>query len=578
MLLRPRSWPAPFPPSTLIAATAILGVVLAVATVRNLDRERHMMGRFLLQEGLTVIRALEAGTRTSLRMMPAAPSPLEVLLEETAASPAVAFVALLDHRGRLIASAGNPGELPGPEDVRAVLAAPGPVSEMARDGAGEEVFVVARAFSPVSGPGPMHARWQQWCGMGSMGAGHTGAGQARQAMFVGLYTRDFAAARAEDVRQSLLLGGVLLLVGTAGFYALLLSQRVRSARAAVRDMESYTRHVVESLPDALVTLDGEDRVVSMNARAEELFGVPGAAAAGRPFGDLAGDTACDIEPWVRRGEAFADRPAECRGPDGEPIPVKVSAAPLTDPEGRRTGTVLLIRDVRELRSVEEQLERSRRLAALGRMAAGLAHEIRNPLGTLRGFAQYLGARGAGEARAAEYAGLMVTEIDRLDRLIGALLQFARPRDPEVRDLALAPLAERTAALVRADVEAAGLSLRVEVPDGLEVRADPDLLTQVLLNLAQNAVAATDPGGEVAIAARTGDGWVGIAVDDTGRGLTREERGHMFDPFYTTRRTGTGLGLAVVHQIVEQHGGRIEVESIQGRGTRITVWLPAADRV
>ena len=577
MLRRLRWRSLPLPASSLIAATAILGVVLAVATVRNLDRERHIMGRFLLQEGLTVIRALEAGARTSLRMMPTAPSPVEVLLEETAASPAVAFVELVDEGGRVIASAGNPGSRVTPEEVAEVLAAAGPVPAMARDGDGEEVFVVARAFDPVpgTGPDPMRTRWQRWCDMGSMGPGGGAGPASRQAIFVGLYTREFAAARAEDVRQSLLLGGVLLLVGTAGLYALFLSQRVQAARAAVRDMESYTRHVVESLPDALVTLDGQGRVVSMNARAQDLFGVPEAQAAGRPLGDLAGDAACEIEPWIRRGEAFTDRPAQCRGPDGEPIPVKVSAAPLTDSEGGRTGTVLLIRDVRDLRAVEEQLERSRRLAALGRMAAGLAHEIRNPLGTLRGFAQYLGARGTEEARAAEYAQLMVTEIDRLDRLIGALLQFARPREPEVRDLPVAPLAERTVALVQADAEAAGLSLRVDVPEGLEVRADPDLLTQVLLNLVQNAVAATGPGGEVAITARAEGGTVGIAVDDTGRGLTPEEREHMFDPFYTTRRTGTGLGLAVVHQIVEQHGGRIEVESIQGRGTRITVWLPAA---
>ncbi|WP_025323235.1 two-component system sensor histidine kinase NtrB [Deferrisoma camini] len=573
-----------FPAASLLAATAILGVLLAVATARNLDRERHLMERFLAQEGLTLIRAMEAGARTSLRTTDASQSPVRVLVEETARSPLVAYVWLVDEQGRVVASAGDlPDGGPAPlQRVREVLEATGPVSRLVSSRSGEEIFEVARPFEPLAGQGaaPMRRRWERWCSMGPAGRGRVvaDAPACRQAIFVGLHTREFAEARAQDLRQGLILGGVLLVAGAAGLYLVLLSHRVRGVRAALADLESHTRDVIQSLPDALVTLDRQGRVVGLNRRAEELFGTSEKEARGRALRELVGSGACEaLETWIGSEEGVSERPAECRAADGAVVPVRVSAAPLTDRHGRRAGTVLLIRDVRELRAAEEQLERSRRLAALGRMAAGLAHEIRNPLGTLRGFAQYFGARSGDDEQSAGYARVMVEEIDRLDRLISALLQFARPREPEPRDVGVASVVERVRALAEAEAAQAGIALRVDVPAELTVRADPDLLTQVLLNLVQNALAATPPGGEVSVAAWEEGDEAAVAVDDTGRGLTPEEREHMFDPFYTTRPTGTGLGLAVVHQIVEQHGGRIQVESIRGRGTRVTVWLRTRGR-
>ncbi len=535
-----------------------------------------MVERFLTGQGLTLIRAMEAGARTSLRMMGSAPNPLRVLVEETARTPSVAYVWLVDGQGRVVARAGEAPRPEPPARLEEVLAGSEPVARTVRLASGGEAHEVARVFDPLRGRGVrggVRRRWQQWCGMGlAAGAGP----ELRLAAFVGLRTDALVALRAREVRQSLMLGGLLLLTGAAGLGFVLLRQRVRAAQEALEDLESHTRDVIESLPHALVTLDAHGRVRDLNGRAERLFGVSVREAAGRPLGALLGEGGCaDLERLVRAEARLVERPAECPGPDGKPVPVKVSAAALTDRTGRRVGTVLVIRDVRELRAVEEQLERSRRLAALGHMAAGLAHEIRNPLGTLRGFAQYFGTRLAGDEEAEGYARIMVDEIDRLDRLIGALLRLARPREPEPRDVPLAPLVERVLALARQEAARAGVRLGGEVPEGLSVRADPDLLTQMLLNLVQNAVAATPAGGRVSVLARGEGGEVAVAVDDTGRGLTPEEREHMFDPFYTTRPAGTGLGLALVHQIVEQHGGRIEVESIRGRGTRVTVWLAAA---
>ena len=580
--------PVWFSGPVLILASAILAVLIGVSTVRNLHREEVMMERFLLAEALTLIRSFEAGARTSIRTMGAELSPIDTLVEETARSETVAYIWLVDENGVVLASAGHPDTPPAYESVGDVLSAKDPLHRLTGDRNGSEVFEVAQSFDPAVEMGEqapeMRNRWQRWCSMGPMrdrarraaSTEDTSVAACRQAIFVGLYTRDFADARSEDIRQSILQGGVLFLVGVAGFFLLSLTQRVRTARGAIQDLETYTRDVVESLPDALVTLDGNGDVMSMNAKASELFGVAEADARGRPLSHLVGPARCDVGQRIESGEEFNEHPTSCSALGDEEIPVRVSAAQLRNRDGTRIGTVMLIRDQREIQTMEEQLERSRRLASLGRMAAGIAHEIRNPLGTLRGFAQYFGNRADDDPTAGEYSRLMVEEIDRLNRAIGALLQFARPRDPEFQVIPLKHLFERVKTLTAPDVAAAGTKLEQELSDhDLTVLGDSDLLLQALLNLVHNSVSATPAGGAVTLSAERTADTVRIAVDDTGCGLSPKEREQMFEPFYTTRKAGTGLGLAVVHQIIEQHGGHIEVESIQGRGTRVTLVLPGA---
>lgn len=235
--------------------------------------------------------------------------------------------------------------------------------------------------------------------------------------------------------------------------------------------------------------------------------------------------------------------------------------------------VLILRDQREIKAMEEALERSRRNAALGQMAAGVAHEIRNPLGTLRGFAQYFSRNLDQDPQAKNYADLMVGEIDRLNRTVSALLQFSRPRDPEMRTLTFRPIAEKCMAFVQDEAASKQVELLIHIEEPqLTLHADPDLLQQVLLNLLQNSLAATDAGGHIVLGGLMAED-IRLWVRDTGKGLSSAEQAQIFDPFYTTRKEGTGLGLAVVQEIVEQHHGFIEVDSQPGQGTCITIILP-----
>lgn len=567
------SWRPSLPALGLILASLILAIILGVVTWRNLDREERLMEEFLLKEGLTLIRAFEAGARTSM-MMNWAGGSLDTLVKETSRMETVAYVLIFDESGRLVTAAGEKPD--GPLPVKEVLALEEPLTRRLEAEAGEAVFEVSKEFTPVLEGGTSRRNWmgrgQRWSSR-NWGWGPE-AEEGRRAIFVGLYTGDFEAARREDVRRSLLMGGLLLLLGSTGFYFLFLAQKNRTARATLANMELYTRNVIESMPAGLVTLDRRGRIVSLNSRGREIFGVGDESVEGRPMDALTAAGQCDLEPLLRENGEFVERPMECLDSQGKSVPVSVSASRLTDRSGESLGSVVIIRDMREIRAMEEALERARRHAALGRMAAGIAHEIRNPLGTLRGFAQFFARRNREDATAGEYADLMVGEVDRLNRTVSTLLQFARPREPELSPVDIPELLKRIARLLEDEMASGRISLQLDLPaESVSMIADPDLLTQVLINLLQNALAASETGSGIRLGGEKVSAEARLWVQDDGKGMSPEEREKMFDPFFTTRREGTGLGLAMVQQIVEQHGGRIEVVTAPERGTRVEIILP-----
>ncbi|MDY6850123.1 MAG: nitrogen regulation protein NR(II) [Geoalkalibacter sp.] len=575
--------PAPRRPSTrfslpalgLILSCILLAIILGVVTWRNLDREERLMENFLRKEGQTLIRAIEAGARTTM-MMGSKSANLKTLVRKTAQEETVAYILVVDEHGQINAASGSLPSSIQNLPVAQAISGKSPMTRLTRLASNQAVFEVTREFNPVgenASDSRMRRRWPQWCAMGGMGD----EAACRQAIFVGLYTREFEAARREDVKQSLIMGGVLLLFGAGGFYFLFLSQESRVAQRTLENMELYTRNVIESMPAGLITLDEQGRITSLNERARDIFGHQEESFEGKHLNALAGEGRCEIESLLQDGQEFTDKPMECQAGSGENIPVKVSASLLRDRKGAPLGRVLIVRDMREIRAMEEALERSRRMAALGRMAAGIAHEIRNPLGTLRGFAQFFRRRSDDDTAAREYADLMVGEVDRLNRTVSALLQFSRPREPEYAAVDLGELLQRTARLMEEDMAAHRVTLKVDQPvKPVAFSADPDLLTQVLINLLQNGFVATQEGGEIRLGGARENQDIRLWVQDFGRGMAAEERERMFDPFYTTRKEGTGLGLAVVQQIIEQHRGRIEVESAPGEGTLVEVILPAGE--
>jgi len=232
-----------------------------------------------------------------------------------------------------------------------------------------------------------------------------------------------------------------------------------------------------------------------------------------------------------------------------------------------------------LTSLERELETSRRLASLGRLAAGVAHEIRNPLSSIKGFATYFKERYRDNPDDRKTSEMMIQEVDRLNRVITQLLEFARPPVIQKKRTSLQSLLQHSLKMIERQASAKQIQVLSHLPPEIkEIDLDPDGVNQVLLNLYLNAIEAMDQGGtlSVSLSLDQGSRRVKISVSDTGAGIGKEDLDHVFDPYFTTKQSGTGLGLAIVHKIIEAHRGEVRVESEVGRGTVVTVLLPATE--
>jgi signal transduction histidine kinase len=251
-------------------------------------------------------------------------------------------------------------------------------------------------------------------------------------------------------------------------------------------------------------------------------------------------------------------------------------------EGRRRdreAAALIRTQVETIAAARARLAQSEKLAALGQLATAIAHEVRNPLAVIRSAAQGIAeSLPAVDASTRRSCGFITDEIDRLSSVVTSLLAFARPPQLQPRAISVGPLLERAATLAREDLDGRAVRLlREEAGELPALRADPDLLCQVLLGLLANAAEAAGSGGQISLEARAADGMVELGVADSGPGVPPDLRERIFEPFFTTRPRGTGLGLAVARQIVEAHGGRIVVGERPGGGARFTIRLPSAGR-
>jgi len=394
-------------------------------------------------------------------------------------------------------------------------------------------------------------------------------------IFVGLDRTPVQEAHAQDTRNTVITASVLLLISVAGIVSLFLALGYRSVRASLTRVKALSDSLVAHMPVGLVAVDPDGRVAVFNDTAERLFGRPSAEALGRPAAEILPPACLEILGDLDRERPIVEREFACTVREGRTVPLEVIAAVLKDDEGAPIGRIALIRDLSELQRLRDEVERSRRLAAVGSLAAGVAHEIRNPLSSLKGFATYFRQRYGGVPDDVKMADIMIQEVDRLNRVITELLEFSRPVDLKRKATDAAGLVRRTAETIERQAREKGIAVRTEIAPGLPpVLVDPDRMTQVFLNLFLNALAAMERGGVLSVGlALQDERTLRITVGDTGTGIRKEDLGRVFDPYFTTKPSGTGLGLAIVHRIVESHGGEIRLESEPGRGTVFTILLP-----
>lgn len=330
-------------------------------------------------------------------------------------------------------------------------------------------------------------------------------------------------------------------------------------------MRTLVTSILESIDSGVITFDTNGRITSLNPAARQLVGAH----------------VTNKQMLPRSVLTYLDSGA--RGYQTERIgeySVGMHGSPLVGARGKQTGTVLVLDDLTEQRALEEQVQRAQRLAALGRLAGGLAHEIRNPLSITRAAAQMLAQQVASDPTLGEYTAVIQMEVDRVDRLIEQLLTYARPTVVYRGAIDIGELITRTVSLVKAYAAQQHIQLEAHVASELPAfEGDTELLHQVLVNLVLNGVQATPAGGRVMVTADShqseDDVALLITVSDTGRGISPEDLPRIFDPFFTSRHDGTGLGLSIVQQVVQEHHGVVDVESNLGCGTRFVLRLPIA---
>ncbi len=344
--------------------------------------------------------------------------------------------------------------------------------------------------------------------------------------------------------------------------------------AAYQALERLHESIVHSVSSGILTVDAGGRISSLNPAAERILGCGADRALGRPIAEV-------LPPWAARLEADRapsgeDFEAECALDNGERRWLGIASSPLLAPTGTAgAGFVISLSDLTEKHAMAEAVQRSERLAALGQLSAGLAHELRNPLASMSGSIQLLAESNGLDPDEKRLMEIVLREADRLDALVADFLRFARPRPLQPVAFDVAQMVRASVALLRNAPTPRAFEIVEVLPETLPFFGDADQLGQVLWNLLTNAVAALEArDGTLTVAAQVLDGeLLALSVSDTGCGIAKKNLSALFDPLFTTKRGGTGLGLAIAHGIVQAHGGRIEVSSREGQGATFTVLLP-----
>lgn len=336
--------------------------------------------------------------------------------------------------------------------------------------------------------------------------------------------------------------------------------------------ESRAEDIVQCVSNGVIAFDADGKVNTVNRAAEELLGMSRQEVIGKTCEDLfANSDLCRFIAEALQEQVTSRRMETVLMRKGGRLWLGFNTALLTDRQGTALGVILSFSDLTEVKRLQEQVELKERLTALGEMSAGIAHELRNPMAVIAGYLKLLAKKQDEAGR--KILGDIAAEVDGMNRIIGDLLTFARPTPLNRVQISIKDLVETcVGSVLHARAEGGPVTSDLRLAD-LSLSLDEGLMRQALGNIVQNAVDAMPDGGILVVTAEASEGEAVITVRDTGHGIAQENIKKVFLPFFTTREKGVGMGLALAHKIIIAHGGRIDVESVDGRGTEFTMTLP-----
>jgi len=372
-------------------------------------------------------------------------------------------------------------------------------------------------------------------------------------------------------------------------------KEIQTPRIPLPGTREYYEEILYSLTEGILVFDTGLRLAGANRAAEEMALIRLADVEGRSAEDVLGRANSALTELLTRTldtrRSHTGFSAELFRPDASRVPVEAASTPMEDPEGEVVGVLLVLREASRIRELEEEVKKSERLAYLGTMAASVAHEVRNPLGGIRGASQLLldEVRGLpNEDSLAEYLGVIIKQVDRLTGILDSLKGLSKPVAPKLAPVNMHSVLDESLTLMVPDIKKRKVKVRREYdPSMPEVVADEPGLSGVFINLIKNAVEAMPDGGILTLSTgipsdflfssiKTEKGrktMIAVKVADTGHGIPPEAMKDIFNPFYSTKGGGLGLGLALSLKVIEEHGGTIKVDTAPGAGTTFTVYLP-----
>jgi len=562
------------PALSIVAVVFFMLILISISTYRNLDREKSMALHFLYRQGVALIRSLEASARTGMKSLMWQEISLGSLMQETAKDNDIAYVYLVDGHGKIVhhsdpsKQGSSAAWIPETKDADQV------VTRIVKPGEGPQIYELAKLFAPMYDPSMAHHQ-NHMMSFEPPTSPHSHSGDI---IILGMKMESVAQARHADIQHAFIMAAIILVLGSGALFFIFVIQNYYLVDKTLKQTKDYTRQVIASMANGLLSIDTEGKIASYNRPAIELLGLTETEAKGKDLNSLVDLTVSGIRKTITDGVSVLDREILHQNKKGEVIPLALSATPIRDETGACRGAVIVLRDLSVIKKLEEKVRRSEKLAAIGELAAGIAHEIRNPLSSIRGFAQFLRHALKDKPQEQVYADTMVAEVDRINRVVSDLLTFARPMEAELVPTEITDLIEHAVRLVAADASSRNVQIKTRIADVSKLPLDANQMTQALLNLLLNALQAVDQGGCIEIGADfiVDDTSLHLWVADNGSGILPDQKEKIFEPFFTTREKGTGLGLAIVHKIVENHQGEIKIESPIGgstQGCRFTMILP-----
>ena len=548
-----------------------------------------------------MIRTFEAGTRTGMFTMRWGANRIQTMLQETASQPEIKYIMIVSKQGKIQAHSEPAMVGQAFKDMPKIKVEKtenlSGYHRIVKDVNAIQVFEVYKQFVPIksqsrhnnrsmrhrqeqmskvfmdqSDEEKVPADWHQkappdWSRQYLDHGEEPRVKMAEHYMFVGFSMEKGQALQKRLLKETVFRTIILFLLGCAGMFALFAFQAYRSTKASLSSIKAFSDNVIQNMPSGLVTIDSDHDITFMNHAAQKIFGQDLA----KPYPEW-----IELIKKIDSSHLIVNQEINLTKTGNKMIRLEVIASSIKEGEDKALGYLLLFKDLSQIRELQKQVETNKRLAAIGKLAAGVAHEIRNPLSSIKGFATYFSKRYSGNETDYQTAQIMKGEVERINRSITQLLEFAKPMSIEKKSVDIKELIDHSLRLVGHDLEQKKIETQVEIATQRKmIVTDPDRMNQVFLNLYINAIDALKEHGRLEVSVRDSQSgrYIEIQVKDNGKGMDEDFIDRIFDPYFTTRPTGTGLGLSIVHTIIENLGGQIHVESHKDQGACFTIFLP-----